>query len=520
MRTALATIAPMLVAAVLVMVGGERMARRETETRIPADRQRLMDLADSFRHELVRLDDLYERHLRETASLTTYGKPGEAEAKGRSIFGTRLVRVFRQKGKDESIPLAKDPGSFPEIELEGRKRPLDEKTAFVFPPQHLEQDAVLMQGWRKTSAPGLGIYATQPEGGVLVAILVDLAEVREITRAHLEKWLTSPMAPVREAGERLQIDTPSGGTLVSLGSDRHGPAASVIPIRNISGHWQIRAWDGLTIHHTHDPATVAGAALLAAILAASGLVLYRHQNRALKLAAERVSFVNRVSHELGTPLTNLSLNLDLATEALASRPADARKRLALVSEEIERLSRLVANVLTFSRRERDTLELKPVRCLPHEIIDRAIESFRPALERRGIQIESEISSGDALLLDPDAFSQITGNLLSNVEKYAASGKWVSIHTRIEKENLILEVRDKGPGIPREAHERIFAPFERVRHATNEGASGTGLGLAIGRDLAQRMGGTLELLAGSDGASFRLTLPAKPVLSLVSTTDAA
>lgn len=520
MRIALVTIAPMLVAAVLVMVGGERMARRETETRIPADRQRLMDLADSFRDELVRLDDLYERHLRETASLTAYGKPGEAEAKGRSIFGTKLVRVFRQKGKDESIPLAKDPGSFPEIELEGRKRPLDEKTAVVFPQQHLEQDAVLMQGWRKTSVPGLGIYATRPEGGVLVAILVDLAEVREITRAHLEKWLTSPMAPVREAGERLQIDTPSGGTLISLGNDRHGPAASVIPIRNISGHWQIRAWDGLTIHHTHDPATVAGAALLAAILAVSGIVLYRHQNRALKLAAERVSFVNRVSHELGTPLTNLSLNLSLATDSLTTRPAEARKRLDLVSEEIERLSRLVANVLTFSRRERDVLELKPARCLPDEVILRTLESFRPALERRGILIESALAAPASLMLDPDALSQITGNLLSNVEKYAASGKWLRITTGIDNGTLTLEVRDKGPGIPREARERIFTPFERVKHSTNEGASGTGLGLAIGRDLARRMGGKLELSDGENGSSFRLTLPATPALSIVSTTDAA
>ncbi|RYD43957.1 MAG: HAMP domain-containing histidine kinase, partial [Verrucomicrobiaceae bacterium] len=222
----------------------------------------------------------------------------------------------------------------------------------------------------------------------------------------------------------------------------------------------------------------------------------------------------------GTPLTNLSLNLDLATDALTTRPAEARKRLALVSEEIERLSRLVANVLTFSRRERDVLELKPVRCLPDEVILRTLDAFRPALERRGILIESGLSAPGAIMLDPDALSQITGNLLSNVEKYAASGKWLSIITRIDGEILTMEVRDKGAGIPREARERIFAPFERVRHATNEGASGTGLGLAIGRDLARRMGGNLVLLEGENGSTFRLTLPVTSALSIVSTTDAA
>jgi signal transduction histidine kinase len=518
MRVALVTVAPMLLAAVLVMAGGERLARRETETRIPFDRQRLLDLADSFRNELVRLDDLYERHLEETASLAIYGKPGEAEAKARSVSGIRLIRVFREKGKDESILLAKNADSFPEIELEGRKRPLNEKTAVVFPAKLF--DASPPEDWIPTSAPGLRIHVSRPDRGTLVAILIDSDQVRETTRSHLEKWLATPMAPVTEAGERLQIETPSGSSLVTTGSDRHGPAASVIPVRNLSGYWQIRAWDGLTINHSHDFPVLSGAALLAFILAASGFGLYQYQNRALKLAAERVSFVNRVSHELGTPLTNLSLNLSLATDSLTTRPAEARKRLDLVSEEIERLSRLVANVLTFSRRERDILEIKPVRCFPDEIILRTLDSFRPALERRSILIESDLSAPDALLLDPDALSQITGNLLSNIEKYAVSGKWLSIITRIENESLTVVVRDKGPGIPREARERIFAPFERVRHVTNEGASGTGLGLAIGRDLAQRMGGTLELIDFRDGACFRLTLPARAALSIVTTTDAA
>lgn len=80
--------------------------------------------------------------------------------------------------------------------------------------------------------------------------------------------------------------------------------------------------------------------------------------------------------------------------------------------------------------------------------------------------------------------------------------------------------DRGPGIPAAARERIFTPFERVLHSTNEGASGTGLGLAIGRDLAQRMGGTLELLDSAAGATFRLRIPAPPAIAIFSETHAA
>jgi signal transduction histidine kinase len=353
-----------------------------------------------------------------------------------------------------------------------------------------------------------------------VTFLIDVPEVRSRTAAHLKEWIERPLTPLREAGERMLIEAPDAATLASSGSAHHGPAASIIPIRTLFGDWQIRSWDGLIVTRSHDPAVLAVAITLAALLLASGLLLFLQQKRALRLAAERVSFVNRVSHELGTPLTNLSLNLDLATGFLTSRPAEARRRLGLVAEEIERLSRLVANVLTFSRRERDTLLLKPARCIPAEVVQRTLESFRPALERRGIQIEARLCGDEAVLLDPDALSQIAGNLISNVEKYAASGRWLGLDCEVTPGFLTLSVRDRGEGIPADARLRIFTPFERVLESTSEGASGTGLGLSIGRDLARRMGGDLELLEDSPGASFRLRVPAPPFLEIVPDTHAA
>jgi len=521
MRAALVTIAPMLAAAVLVMAGGERLARRETETRIPADRQRLLDLADSFRSELSRLDQVYEGHLEGIALQAISGSPGAAEAEGKAITGTQLIRVFRSRGKDEEIVLFKSTKGFPEVEMEGRKRPLNERSALTLSSKLFDQGVLPSERWKTTTTPGLLAYCTLVESGTLVVILVHQEALREATCRHVTDWLEVPATPLREAGERVQISDPSGVSMATFGSDRHGPAASFIPIRNLSGVWEIKAWDGLTVRHGHDAGTLAAAGFFALILVASGFVLYFQQKRALKLAAERVSFVNRVSHELGTPLTNLSLNLDLATEALAARPAEARKRLGLVAEEIERLSRLVANVLTFSRREKDTLKLKPARCVPGEVVQRALEGFRPSLERRGIRIEASIRAEGHVLLDPDALSQITGNLVSNVEKYAVAGGWMKLTCLLENSFLVQTVEDRGPGIPAGARSRIFAPFERVTDATNEGASGTGLGLSIGRDLAIRMGGTLELLETPSGACFRLRIPAPPALAIVPThTDAA
>lgn len=520
MRPSLVTIVPMLAAAVLVMVGGERMARRDMESRTPADRDRLFDLADSFSSELVRLDALYLGHLDALIGSCLYLDDDKLEAEAAGVTGVDLIRIFRDNGKDRTIFPSVADGRLPEIELEGRKRPLDRGTAVVLEAALLDGAHSSAGFWRATSDPDRRLYCRRPEPGVLTAVMVDLAEVRDTTSAHLTDWLQTPLTPLRQAGERVEIERPEGPAIASIGSASHGPSALILPTRTISGDWQIHAWDGMTVTRSHDAATLAVATVLALALGVSGMLLFIQQKRALKLAAERVSFVNRVSHDLGTPLTNLSLNLDLAHEVLDSRPKEARRRLGLVGEEIERLARLVANVLTFSRRERDTLELKPVRCVPGEIIGRTLESFRPALERRGIEVDSRIESSEPALLDPDALSQVTGNLISNVEKYAAEGGFLGIESELRSGMLVLEVRDHGPGIPEVARQRVFEPFERVLDSTNEGASGTGLGLAIGGDLARRMGGTLELVDAPQGAIFRLSVPAPPSLTLVSQTDAA
>ncbi len=515
MCPALVTIVPMLAAAMLVAAGGERLARREVEHRTPADRERLFDLAEALRDELERLDSLYENHLGDLAELALLDKTSAAEAKAEALAGIRLIRVFRPRGSQASIAPSRpiDAPRLPEIELAGRKRPLDEASAVILDADWLA-DLPADREWLKTSDGNLRLRLVQPQPGVLVAILVEIPVVRARVEKHLAEWLEEPVTPLREARERVLVEPTEGPPLATVGPARHGPAAAIIPMRSSFSDWQIRAWDGLEIEQAHDPVVLVAAGMLACLLLGSGILLWDQQRRALRLAAQRVSFVNRVSHELGNPLTNLSLNLDLATEALTSDPAEARRRLGHVGEEIERLGRLVANVLTFSRRERDSLQLKPHACHPAEVITRTLENFRPALARRGVSIEAKVGTRRRALLDPDALSQITGNLLSNVEKYAAGGGWLGLECRQTRGSLVLEIRDRGPGIPAEARERIFRPFERVTDSINEGSSGTGLGLAIARELAARMGGSLELVDTPVGATFRLCVPAPEVLALV------
>ncbi|WP_246417978.1 sensor histidine kinase [Haloferula luteola] len=502
MRPAWFTLLPMFALALLTAIAAERLARRTEENRTPIDRDQLLALDDVLRQEFARLDSLFRGYLQRDAQDLLYR--GHLSDPG---AGVRRIQLFRKKGPERIYdPRPQEVGP-PEITLVDARSPFNPDHAVVLERDWLDRPIPEQGVWLSTPSSDYKIHLSRPESGVLCAALIHLPEVQERLASHLQNWLREPAGPLKQTGASFRIEAPHGDSVYSIGPSHEGPAAAILPIHTFSGTWQIRGWDRVTQNHDHDPATLATGWGFSLILAACGLLLHRQQRRALQLASERVSFVNRVSHELGSPLTNLSLNLDLADDAIDQDRTAAHQRLSLVREEIARLSRLVANVLTFSRRERNALQLSPVRCLPDEILMRVADTFAPALERRGIQLERSLASGVAVILDPDALEQIAGNLLSNVEKYAASGHRATLISAWQNGVFSLTVSDLGPGIPPADQERIFRPFERVHSSTHEGSSGTGLGLAIGRELARRHGGDLHLRKSHRGARFELQIPA-------------
>ncbi len=256
-----------------------------------------------------------------------------------------------------------------------------------------------------------------------------------------------------------------------------------------------------------------GLGLLALALALGGLaaLLHREHTRGLRLAEQRVSFVNQVSHELKTPLTNIRMYAELLEARLEAEAgedggdAEARRYLGVVVTEGQRLSRLIDNVLTFGRQQRGALRLRLAQVAPDEVVLRAVDGFRPALAERGVAVELGLGAPQAVWLDADALTQIVDNLLSNVEKYGARGGRVQVGTRLEGALLTLTVADQGPGIPAGDRERVFAPFERLADGVTEGAAGTGIGLAIVRELARLHGGDARVAPSERGAAFEVTL---------------
>ena len=271
-------------------------------------------------------------------------------------------------------------------------------------------------------------------------------------------------------------------------------------------------------------ATVNSFGILAAVavigLSLMGLALYLYQehSREVRLAQHRVNFVNQVSHELKTPLTNIRLYAELLEtqleegwESASSEPEiKARRYLGIITAESQRLSRLIANVLSLGQFQKTQLRLSLQVEKVDEVIKRCIAAFKPALEAKGIAVQLQLHADAFVLLDAQVLEQILNNLISNVEKYAASGAAIHIASTQKSNSSTIDVRDFGPGIATRERSRIFQPFYRSSSLLTDGVSGTGIGLDIARQLARLHGGDVSLQEVSRGACFRVSLHTDPV----------
>jgi signal transduction histidine kinase len=251
----------------------------------------------------------------------------------------------------------------------------------------------------------------------------------------------------------------------------------------------------------------AGVAGLAVALGLAGAWTWRESGRALRDAEDRVSFVNQVSHELKTPLTNVRLYAELLEDHLPEDDAVAQQRLSVLLAECRRLGRLINNVLTFARARRGPQALHPAPARVDDVVRDLGAQFEPALAAKAVALRLEPGAPRPVKVDADALSQMLGNLLGNVEKYAP-GAPVVVRTEQEPGRVRITVHDGGPGIPAAERERVFEPFVRLVAASHEAVPGTGIGLGIARDLARQHGGDLFAAAAERGACFVLTLAAE------------
>jgi signal transduction histidine kinase len=199
-----------------------------------------------------------------------------------------------------------------------------------------------------------------------------------------------------------------------------------------------------------------------------------------------------------------------------SSPAKWEHTLAIVARQIDRLDRMIGDLLDSTRIESGRLELRPE---PHDvrpIAGHVVELYRPLSSGHEIVL---VEPGEAVVAECNAtrLEQVITNLVSNAVKYSPDGGRVTVSAFAERSDAVVTVSDEGMGIPPQEREWIFEPFRRTRRS-RELVPGVGLGLSVARKIVAGHGGTLEVESRvGAGSTFRFRLPlvsARPQLDSV------
>ena len=277
-------------------------------------------------------------------------------------------------------------------------------------------------------------------------------------------------------------------------------------------HWQVTAYPNAA-------AEIAGSGFLlissllvgtfvVAILLGGSLLLWQAHRNQLD-AKQKTSFVSNVSHELKTPLTTIRMYAEMLGENRILDRDKQHQYLQTIIRESQRLTRLVNNVLDFSRLEQGHKQFSIQEVDLVSLLHQQLDGQLMRIEDAGMQLNREIDVAVALIeSDRDALEQIVLNLVDNAIKYAADGQILTVELRQLTGQWVIRIKDNGPGIPSGHRQQIFHKFHRVDASLTARQPGSGLGLSIARQLADGLGGTLSFCPNEGGGCcFELILPA-------------
>jgi len=236
--------------------------------------------------------------------------------------------------------------------------------------------------------------------------------------------------------------------------------------------------------------------------------LWRNATAQIKLAQKKDDFISAVSHELRTPLTSIRMYAEMLEKNWVKSQDKVAEYYSNMRQESERLSRLIENVLDFSRiqkgRKKYTFNAGNI----NKCVSDVVEMMRPYAVLKGFSIQTETGRIEQATFDADAVTQIIVNLLDNAIKYArdADDKTIIVRTGTDGKFIIIEVEDHGPGVPHRQRNKIFEQFYRPAAESTRETTGTGLGLALVKNFAEAHNGFVEILSAKpSGAIFRVAL---------------
>lgn len=399
----------------------------------------------------------------------------------------------------------------------------DRRGRLLFPPARTGADKGLLAGLLTEIAPGF--WERGGRRHLLVGDQVILAAVLKTPgRAPVLAALSRNPEVLRREILGPTLDTLEGPTILAVLDREDRPVYSREPLDRADRIVTVTIGEALpswrvALYRPHGMSPreavrrqiliFTGAfGLLLMVIVAGLIATYRLVHRETEMARLKADFVANVSHDLKTPLSLIRMFGETLELGRVPDGSTRQEYYRVITRESERLSRLIDNVLDFSRIEggHRTYAMAPTAVEP--LIRETLESFSYVLTQQGFKVDVSVARDvPEVPMDADAVSQALANLMDNAIKYSGERKSIRIDARIVGNALSVSVADEGIGIPREEQERVFEKFYRVGRSETQGRRGSGVGLALVRHIAEAHGGwvTVESRAG-EGSRFTLWLP--------------
>ena len=244
------------------------------------------------------------------------------------------------------------------------------------------------------------------------------------------------------------------------------------------------------------------------ILILGAIFVFRNIRREMQLAQMKSDFVSNVSHELRTPLALIRMFAETLELGRVRKDSKRMEYYRIINQETERLTRLINNILNFSRIESGKKEYHFQALNLNTCVQKVIDIYSFHIQNKGFDLRVDLSKNlPGIQADGEAISEALINLLDNAIKYSNENKVIHLRTGHYQSNVFMEVEDQGIGINEQDRKLIFEKFYRVSTGEVHNTKGSGLGLSLVNHIMQSHGGKIELESEpGKGSCFRLVFP--------------